>query len=92
MNPPVEAPDVEAVQPRRVDAEHIEGVRELLAPARDEPWPALDDELGRLLDLLAGLRVAGHEAREDQRLGLRAALREPALHEQDVEALLHCRS
>ena len=33
--------------------------------------------------------MAGHEPGEDERLRLRAALREPALHEQDVEPLLH---
>ena len=51
--------DVEAVAPGRVDAERVERVRELLAAARDEPRPALDVELGRLVDLLAGLRVPG---------------------------------
>jgi hypothetical protein len=38
---------------------------------------------------VAGLVVAGHEAREHERLRLGAALREPALDEQHVEALLH---
>ena len=80
--------DVEAVAPRRVDPERVERVRELLAAARDEPRSPLDRELGRLVHLLAGLRVPGDEAGEDERLRLRAALREPPLDEQDVQALL----
>ena len=39
-------------------------------------------------DLLPRLVEAGHEAREHERLRLRPALGEPALHEHDVEALL----
>ena len=35
------------------------------------------------------LVVAGHEPGEDERLGLRAALRQASFDEQDVEALLH---
>ena len=49
----------------------------------------VDRELGVVGDLVAGLVVAGNEAREHERLGLRAALRQPALDEQDVEPLLH---
>ncbi len=37
-----------------------------------------------------GLSIAGHEPGDDERLRLGAALREPALHEQDVEPLAHC--
>ena len=39
-------------------------------------------------DLLPGLFEPGHEPGENERLRLRAALGEPALHEHDVEALL----
>ena len=80
-------PHVEAVAPRRVDSERVERVIELLAPAGDEPRPALDAQLCGLVDLLAGLRVAGNEAGEYQRLRLRSRLREPALDEEDVQAL-----
>ena len=51
--------DVERVAPGRVDVELVEGVRELLPAARDEPRRPLDDELCRLVDLLARLLVAG---------------------------------
>ena len=64
--------DVEAVAPRRIDPERVERVVELLAASRDESRPALDGELGALVDLLPRLRVAGDEAGEDQRLRLRA--------------------
>ena len=40
---------------------------------------------------VAGLVEAGHETGDDERLRLRTALGQPALHEQDVEALLRCR-
>ena len=80
--------DVEAVAPGRVDPEGVERVRELLAAARDEPRAALDLELRRLVHLLARLRVPGDEASEHERLRLRAALREAALDEQDVQPLL----
>ena len=62
-------------------------MRELLAAARDVRRRSLDRELGVLLDLLAGLVVAVDEPGEHERLGLRARLGEPALDEEDVEAL-----
>jgi hypothetical protein len=80
--------DVEAVAPGRVDAEGVERMRELLAATRDEARPSLDLELGRLVHLLAGLLVPGNEACEDERLRLRAALREAPFDEQDVQPLL----
>ncbi len=81
--------DVEAAPARDLDAERVERVRELLAAPGDEArWP-LDGELGRLVDLLARLAMAGHQAREDERLRLCAAFGEPALDQQDVEPLLH---
>ena len=76
--------DVERVPPGRVDPELVEGVRELVAAARDEPRRPLDDELRRFVHLLAGLLVAVDEARHHERLRLRAALGEPALDEEDV--------
>ena len=91
MKPPVEAPTSRQSSPAGSIAERVERVRELLAPARDEPRPALDHELDGLVDLLARLRVARHEPGEDQRLRLRAALGEPALDEQHVESLLHAK-
>src|SRR5579862_938823 len=81
--------DVEAVEARRVQAEGVERVRELLAAARDVRRAALELELGAFVHLLARLLVARHEAREHQRLRLRARLGEPPLHKEDVQALLH---
>ena len=88
MKPPVEAPRSTQSLPARVDAERVEGVRELLAAARDESRRPLDLERDVLADLLPRLVEAGHEAREHERLRLRPALGEPSLHEHDVEALL----
>jgi len=59
------------------------------AAARDEARPLLDGELGVVRHLVPGLVVAGYEPRQHERLSLRAALGEAALHQQDVEALLH---
>ena len=81
--------DVEAVLAGHVDVERLERVRELLAAARDEARPAATSSDGDVVDLLAGLVVPGHAPREDERLGLRTALGEPALDEEDVEPLLH---
>ena len=80
--------DIEAVEPRRIDAGCFERVRELLAAARDVTRRLRHRELRRLVHLLAGLRVARHEACEDERLRLRAALGQPTLDEQHVEPLL----
>ena len=81
-------PDVEAVETPGIDPGRIERIRELLAPARDVPRRLRDRELDVLVQLLAGLRVPRHEPGEDERLGLGAALRQPTLDEQDVQALL----
>ena len=81
--------DVERVAPGRVDSEFLEGVRELVAAARDEPWRLLDDELRGLIDLLAGLLVTVDEARHDERLRLRAALGKATLDQEDVQTLAH---
>src|SRR5262245_23049627 len=81
-------PDVEAAAPVRVDSERVERMSELLPPSRDLQRRLRDRQLGRLFDLLPRLLIAGDTPRQYQRLRLRAALREPALHEQHVEALL----
>ena len=84
--------DVDAAQPRGIDAEEVEPVRELLPAARDVLRPTLDDELGVVRHLLAGLVVAANEPGHHERLCLGARLREPTLDEHDVEPLLHRRT
>ena len=84
--------DVERVAPGDLDAERLERVRELLAPARDEARRLGHGQLRRLVDLLARLLVARHAPGQDERLRLRAALGEPTLDEQHVEPLLAGRS
>ena len=81
--------DVDRVESPRVDAERVETVRELVAAARNVRRPARDGEVCILVDLLAGLVVAGNLPGHHERLRLRARFRKPALHEDDVEALLH---
>ena len=81
--------DVQGVPPANVEAEHVERVLELLAPARDEPGRPVERQLLVVVHLSARLVEAGHEARHDQGLRLRTRLREPALHQQDVQPLLH---
>ena len=80
--------DVETVLAGDVEAESLERGSELLAAARDEARARGDLELRALLDLLAGLRVPLDAPGEHERLRLRAALGEPALDEQHVQALL----
>ena len=89
MKPPVDAPTSMQSRPSSSTLELLERVRELLAAPRDEARRPVDRELGVVGHLVARLVVAGHEAREHERLRLRAALRQAALDEQDVEALLH---
>jgi hypothetical protein len=59
-------------------------VLELLAPARDEPRRLGHGQLGRLVDLLTRLLVARYAPGQHERLGLGAALGEPALDQQEV--------
>ncbi len=73
------------------DVDELERVGELLASAGDEPGRPLDLELRVLVDLMPRLVVAPDEPRDHERLRLGPALGEPALHEQDVQALLHPR-
>jgi hypothetical protein len=62
---------------------------ELVAASGDESRWLFDDELSRFLHLLAGFLVAVDETRHDERLGLRAAVGEPAFDEEDVQTLAH---
>ena len=78
--------DVEAVPAGRVDTEHVERVRQLLAAARDVRRRRRHRQLGRLVHLLPRLLVAGNEPGEDERLRLGAALGQPPLDQQHVEA------
>jgi len=80
--------DVETVLAGDVDPEDLERVRELLAAAGDEARALGELELGSLVDLLAGLRMPSHAPGQDERLRLRAALGEPTLDEQHIQALL----
>src|SRR5262249_37443805 len=82
---PGRGPDVEAVEPRRIEPERVEGIRQLETTPRDVRRRSLDVQVRRLVDLLPGLRMAGHEAGEDERLRPRPALRQATLDEQDVE-------
>ena len=73
--------DVETVETARIDAECVEGVRELLAAARHVGGAALDGELGVLVDLLPRLVVAGDEPGHHERLRLRPRFGETSLDE-----------
>ena len=94
VKPPVDAPDVEADEPGRIDPERVERRRELVAAAADVRI-ALDkaERRGRV-DEIAGLPIEARPvalpdpdlAGEDQRLGPRAGLGEAALDEELVEA------
>ncbi len=80
--------DVDAVEAGRVDAEPVEPVRELLAAARDvRTAVSCTVSSASSSTWCPGLVVAGHETGHDERLRLRPRLREPALDEEDVEAL-----
>ena len=89
MKPPVDAPTSRQSRPAGSTPSASRRVRELVAAARDVRRRLLDRELAPLVHLLAGLRVAADEAGHHERLRLRAALGEPALDEEDVEALAH---
>ncbi len=83
--------DVEAVLARRVESEQLEGMRELLTAARDEPRRPFDLQDDRLVELRPRLVVAGHEPGDHEGLRLAAGLRKATLHEEDIEPLLHRR-
>jgi hypothetical protein len=80
---------VGAVAPGDVDPERVQRRLQLVAAARHEPRRPRDFQANVIVDRLAGLVEAGDEPREDERLRLAAALREPLLDEECVEALLH---
>ncbi len=79
---------VETVEPRDVECECVQCVRELVSRTRDVRRRRLDLERRRLVHLLTRLGVPGHATGHDQRLSLRARLGQPALDEQDVKSLL----
>ena len=81
--------EVEAVSAVDLDLDLRERVRELLTAARHVSRRGLDPQLRILVDLMTRLLVPGHEPRQHERLRLRSALGEAALHEQDVQPLLH---
>ena len=83
---------VEHVLAVDIDFELLERRRELLTAAGDEACAGDDLELGRLVDLLAGLGVALDAPGQDERLRLRARLGQPALDEQHIQALLGAHS
>src|SRR5581483_6635531 len=80
--------EVERVEPGDVEGERVERVRELVARARYVRRRSRDLEWRVLVDLFAGLRVAGNAAGHDERLRLRTRLGETPLDEQDVNPLL----
>ena len=88
MKPPVEAPTSRQSSPATSSPKASSACGELLAAARDEAGAGGDLELRALVDLLARLRMSLHAAGEHERLRLRAALGQPALDEQHVQALL----
>ena len=89
MKPPVDAPTSRQRKPSGDRSEGLERVLELLTAAGDVARGPLDDEVGVLVNLLSRLLMPGNSPGEHKRLRLRAGLGEPALHQQDVEPLLH---
>ena len=89
MKPPVEAPTSTASRPVTSIANASSAFASLW-PARETYGGGLSTlQLGGFVDLRPGLVVARNEARDHERLRLRAALGEAAFHEQDVKPLLH---
>jgi hypothetical protein len=80
---------VRAIASRDDHAKLVERVLQLLSTARHEArWP-IHVQLGALVQLLARLVMPENQARKNQRVRLSTGFREPALDQQDVEALLH---
>ena len=88
MKPPVEAPRSRQSLPLGSTPSASRACASFSPAARDESRRPLDLERDVVADLLPRLVEPGHEACEHERLRLRPALGEPALHEHDVEALL----
>ena len=85
MKPPVDAPTSRQSRPV-TSIPNASSAFASLCPARETyGGGASTSQLDRLVELLARLRVPGHAAGHDERLRLRARLREPALDEQDVK-------
>ena len=89
MKPPVDAPTSRQSRPAGSTPSRSSPCASFSPPRETYGGAALDAQLGVLVDLLARLVVAGHEAGHDERLRLRARLREPALDEEHVDPLLH---
>ena len=91
MKPPVEAPTSTQSRPAGSTPSPSSPCASFSPPRETYGGGALDRELGVLVHLVAGLVVPVDEAGEHECLRLRPRLGEPALDEQDVEALLHAR-
>ena len=89
VKPPVEAPTSSASRPAGSTPSSSRACASLSPPRDTNLGGCFDDELRRFVHLLAGLLVAVDEARHHERLRLRAALGEPALDEEDIQALAH---
>jgi aminoglycoside 6'-N-acetyltransferase len=81
--------DVEAIAPGRVDAKRFKGLGKLDPASRDVRLPLRHRKLGAVVHLLARLRMSRNAAGEDEGLGLRPALRKPALDKEEVDSFLH---
>ena len=88
MKPPVEAPTSRQSRPLGSTPVASSALASFSPPRETYRAALRDRELDVLVQLLAGLRVPRHEPGEDERLRLGAALRQPTLDEQDVQALL----
>jgi hypothetical protein len=88
VNPPVEAPTSRQSRPTGSTPKASSACASFSPPRETKRGPPLDLELGRLVHLLAGLRVPRDEACEDDRLRLGPALRQAPFDEQDVQSLL----
>ena len=88
VKPPVDAPTSRASRPAGSTRARRGRARACRRRAR-RIAAAFDDELRRVVDLLTCLLVAVDESRHHECLRLRAALGEPALDEQDIQALAH---
>ena len=95
MKPPVDAPTSRQILPARVHAERVERRRELVPAAAHIRLPLDELDLQLEIDEVPGLPVhAGgipgpgpDLAAEDQRLGAGPRRRQPAIHEELVQAL-----
>ena len=89
MKPPVEAPTSIASRPSSSTFSSVRAFASFSPPRETKRGGRSTASSASSAHLVPGLVVAGDEPGEHERLSLRAALRQPALDEQDVEALLH---